>query len=100
LPTPGGPKKSLLPLERRLEGEVEVDERLHLREPGGAHGGVEPALTAELRIWRIGRSTFPFVSPTASPSPIEIHGSSVPGSVPRFGLPPMLTDVPDADARL
>ena len=37
----------LLPLERRLEGEVEVRERLHGREPRGTHRGLEPAVVAE-----------------------------------------------------
>jgi hypothetical protein len=37
----------LIPLDARLEGEVEVRQGLHRREPGGAHGGLEPALIAE-----------------------------------------------------
>jgi hypothetical protein len=37
----------LIPLDARLEGEVEVRQGLHRREPGGAHSGLEPALIAE-----------------------------------------------------
>src|SRR2546422_137591 len=37
----------LVALDARLEAEVEVGQGLHGREPGGAHGGLEPALIAE-----------------------------------------------------
>ena len=63
LPDAQGPEKDhiLLPLDEaqrveafdlvvfdaRLEGEVEVGEGLHGREPGGAHGRLEPALIAQ-----------------------------------------------------
>ena len=37
----------LVAFDTRLEAEVEVGERLHGREPGGPHGGLEPALIAK-----------------------------------------------------
>jgi hypothetical protein len=37
----------LIALDRGLEAEIEVAQRLHCREPGRAHGGLEPALIAE-----------------------------------------------------
>jgi len=61
LPTPGGPRKTtfsldeaegrerldLLALQRGLEAEVEVGERLHRREPAAPHRRLEPAVVAQ-----------------------------------------------------
>ena len=38
----------LLVLDGGLEGEVELVERLHRGQPGGAHGSPEPAVVAQL----------------------------------------------------
>ena len=38
----------LLALDRGLEGEVEVAEYLHRRQSAGAHGGLEPAVVAQI----------------------------------------------------
>ncbi|MBA3890115.1 MAG: hypothetical protein H0X64_06260 [Gemmatimonadaceae bacterium] len=46
-PASQGDRPELLAFDRRLKGEVDVGERLHVREPRGAHGGVEPAMIAE-----------------------------------------------------
>ena len=37
----------LLALDAGLEGEVELIERLHSRQPRGAHGGLETAVVAQ-----------------------------------------------------
>lgn len=62
LPTPGGPRKTtfspldeaefvrgvdLLPVDRGLEAEVEVGQRLHGGQSAGAHGGGEAAAVAQ-----------------------------------------------------
>jgi hypothetical protein len=58
----------LLPLEAGLEGEVEVAERLHGGEPGGAHGGDQAAgiaerdLRAEQRFEGVGGPELPAVN--------------------------------------
>ena len=38
----------LLALDRGLEAEVEVGKGLHGRQPGGTHGGLEPAVVAQI----------------------------------------------------
>jgi hypothetical protein len=40
----------LFALDRGLEAEVEVGQRLHRREPGRAHGGLQPPGIAELDV--------------------------------------------------